>query len=112
MKAVEFFLQLNRTTFYDTDAIVFITGTAGRFGSGGVPVLIQLLKERHIGKPLYAFVIMPFEEEVQNQYAIYNTALCLKSLQKVADAIFYLIMKNLNFQGKYRPLMTKKLLTK
>lgn len=96
--------------FYDTDAIVFITGTAGRFGSGGVPVLIQLLKERHIGKPLYAFVIMPFEEEVQNQYAIYNTALCLKSLQKVADAIFLFDNEKFKLSGQISSLNDKKAL--
>jgi cell division GTPase FtsZ len=74
--------------FYDTDAILFIIGTAGRLGSGGVPVLMQLLKDRHIGKPLYALAVLPFESESEDQDSIYNTALCLKSLQKVADAIF------------------------
>ncbi len=74
--------------FYDTDAIVFITGTSGRFGSGGITVLMQQLRDRHIGKPLYAIAIMPFEAETSDQEAIYNTALCLKSLQKVTDAVF------------------------
>jgi tubulin-like protein CetZ len=74
--------------FYDTDAIVFITGTSGRFGSGGVPVLMQQLKDRHLGKPLYAIVMLPFEVEAKEQDAIYNTALCLKSLQKISEAIF------------------------
>jgi len=73
--------------FYDTDAIFFITGTAGIFGSGGVPVLMQTLKDRHIGKPLYAMAILPFESDDQEQ-STYNTAICLKSLQKVADAVF------------------------
>ncbi len=74
--------------FYDTDAIMFITGTAGKFGSGGVPVLMQQLKDRHIGKPLFAIAVLPFESESDEQSIVYNTALCLKSLQKAADAVF------------------------
>jgi cell division GTPase FtsZ len=74
--------------FYDTDAILMITGTAGRFGSGGVPVLIQHLKDRHVGKPIFAMAILPFESEADNTNVIYNTALCLKSLQKVSEGVF------------------------
>jgi tubulin-like protein CetZ len=73
--------------FYDTDAIFFITGTAGILGSGGVPVLMQTLKDRHIGKPLYAMAVLPFESD-DGEQSSYNTAICLKSLQKVADAVF------------------------
>jgi cell division GTPase FtsZ len=74
--------------FYDTDAIVFVTGTAGKFGSGGAPVLMQQLRDRHIGKPLFAIALLPFDSESGQQPVIYNTALCLKSLQKAADAVF------------------------
>lgn len=85
--------------FYDTDAIVFITGTSGRFGSGGIPVLMQQLRDRHIGKPLYAIVVLPFESETSEQEAIYNTALCLKSLQKVTEAVFLVDNEKFRLEG-------------
>ncbi len=44
--------------FYDTDAILVIAGAAGNFGSGGTPVIAQLLKDRHVGKPIYALVVL------------------------------------------------------
>jgi cell division GTPase FtsZ len=74
--------------FYDTDAVFFITATSGCFGSGGVPVLIQQLKDRHLGKPIYVLAMLPFEAENAEEKTIYNTAICLKSLQKIADAVF------------------------
>ena len=74
--------------FYDTDAILFITATAGRFGSGGAPTLIQQLKDRHVGKPIYTMAVLPFESETSTANTIYNTAICLKSLQKIADGVF------------------------
>jgi len=98
--------------FYDTDAIFFITGTAGRLGSGGVPVLIQMLKDRHIGKPLYALAVLPFESESQEQEAIYNTALCLKSLQKVSDAIFLADNEKFKLYGNSTSQQDKKSLAK
>jgi len=74
--------------FYDTDAIVLIAGSAGNLGAGGVPVLAQLLKERHVGKPIYALIVLPFESEAAQQQCIYNTAICLKSVHKVSEAVF------------------------
>jgi tubulin-like protein CetZ len=79
---------INPNDFYDTDAVMFVAAAAGKFGSGGIPILVQMLKDRHIGKPIYAMVVLPFEAETSNQNVIYNTAICLKSCQQIADAVF------------------------
>lgn len=86
--------------FYDTDAVFFITATSGCFGSGGVPVLIQQLKDRHLGKPLYVLAVLPIESENTEEKTIYNTAICLKSLQKIADAVFLVSNEKLRQLGK------------
>ncbi|HEX75614.1 MAG TPA: cell division protein FtsZ [Dehalococcoidia bacterium] len=74
--------------FFETDAFLFIAGAAGSLGSGGVPVMAQQLKERYVGKPVYALIILPFEPEATEPQCVYNTAICLKSIHKVADAVF------------------------
>jgi cell division GTPase FtsZ len=74
--------------FYDTDGILFITSASGNLGSGSVPVLAQNLKERHIGKPIHAMVVLPFESERNKAQTIFNTAISLKSLHQTTDAIF------------------------
>lgn len=94
--------------FYDTDAIFLITGTAGSFGSGGVPVLIQMLKDRHVGKPIYVLAVLPFETEIAEQQTIINTAICLKSLQKTADAVFLFNNEKFRLQGNVASLQDKK----
>jgi tubulin-like protein CetZ len=86
--------------FYDTDAVFLITATAGCFGSGGVPVLAQQLKDRHLGKPIYVLAVLPFESENNQDNTIYNTAICLKSLQKITDAIFLASNEKLRQSGK------------
>ncbi len=74
--------------FYDTDGMLFITSASGNLGSGSVPVLAQNLKERHIGKPIHAMVILPFESECNSPQVIHNTAVSLKSLHQTTDALF------------------------
>lgn len=74
--------------FYETDAILLIAGCAGVFGSGGLPVLVQHLRERHVGKPIYALMVLPFKSEMEKPECIYNTAITLKTTYNVADAIF------------------------
>ncbi len=72
---------------YETDAFLLAAGTAGGTGSGVTPVLTQVLKER-FGKPVYALLVLPFEhEELTEERAAYNTAVCLKSTYPVADAV-------------------------
>jgi len=84
--------------FYHTDAIMFIGGSAGNLGSVGVPILAQQLRERHVGKPIYALIVLPFEPEEANPNYTYNTAVCLKSTRKVTDAVF--LFNNEKFKAK------------
>jgi len=75
--------------FSETDAFLLIAGAAGGTGSGAMPVLIKLMKERYADKPAYALIVLPFEHEEQIAKRItYNTAICLKSVYSVADATF------------------------
>jgi cell division GTPase FtsZ len=75
--------------FYQTHAFMLIAGAAGGTGSGAISVISQMLKERYVGKPVYALVVLPFEhEEMAELRSVYNTATCLKSIQSVADGVF------------------------
>ena len=74
--------------YFETDAFLLVAGGAGSLGSGGVPVIAQLLKERYVGKPIYALIVLPFKYEEAEPRCVYNTAVCLKSVSKVADAVF------------------------
>jgi len=51
--------------FYETDAFLIVASASGGTGSGGLPILIETLKERYIDKPVYAMVVLPFEHEEQ-----------------------------------------------
>lgn len=74
--------------FYETDAFLLIAGAAGGTGSGSIPIMAQHIKERYTDKPLYALVVLPFEHEEENEErTVYNTAVCLKSVSSVADAV-------------------------
>lgn len=80
-----------RTTkrFYETDAFLLIAGAAGGTGSGSLPVITQVVKDRYRDKPAYSAVILPFEhEEKTEERTTYNVATCLKSTNSVADAVF------------------------
>ncbi len=75
--------------FFETDAFLLVAGAAGGTGSGAMPIMIQQLKERYADKAVYALIILPFEhEEETEERTIYNTAVCLKSVYSVADAVF------------------------
>ena len=75
--------------FYQTHAFLLVAGGAGGTGSGAISVITQMLKERYVGKPVYALIALPFEhEEVAELRSVYNTATCLKSIQSVADGVF------------------------
>jgi tubulin-like protein CetZ len=75
--------------FPETDAFLLIAAAAGGTGSGSIGVLSQYLKERYIGKPVYNAIVLPFRQEEETEArTIYNTAVCLKSVYLVADAIF------------------------
>ncbi len=91
--------------FFETDAFLVIAGAAGGTGSGALPVLTQLLKERYIHKPVYNLIVLPFRyEEMTEERSIYNVGTCLKSAYLVADAIFLVdnqrfIRKNISIRG-------------
>jgi len=75
--------------FFETDAFMIAASAAGGTGSGAISVMIQMIKERYMDKPVYALVVLPFEHEEQNEErTAYNTATCLKSVSSVADAVF------------------------
>lgn len=75
--------------FYETDAFLVIGSTAGGTGSGSLPVVIEIIKQRYRHKPVYALVVLPFEHEENAELrSVYNTATCLKSVYSVADAVF------------------------
>jgi len=74
--------------FYESDAFLMVAGAAGGTGSGAIPVITQALKERYMDKPIYDLIILPFEhEETTEERSIYNSAICLKSVNAVADAV-------------------------
>ena len=79
-----------RTTrrFFESDAFLLIAASAGGTGSGAIPIITQLIKQRYMDKPVYDLIILPFEhEETTEERTIYNSAVCLKSVNAVADAI-------------------------
>jgi len=80
-----------RTTrrFFESDAFLLVASSAGGTGSGTIPILTQLIKERYGDKPIYNLIVLPFEhEEATEERTVYNSAVCLKSAYSVADAIF------------------------
>lgn len=75
--------------FYESDAFMLIASSGGGTGSGSLPVIAEMVKDRYADKPVYALVVLPFEhEESTEERTIYNTATCLKSIGQIADAVF------------------------
>ena len=75
--------------FYETDAFLVVGAAAGGTGSGALPIITQLIKERYRDKPVYALAVLPFDHEAKAEArGVYNTATCLKSVYQVADAVF------------------------
>ena len=75
--------------FYETDAFLLIAGAAGGTGSGSIPVMAQLIRERYGNeKPIYCLLVLPFEhEELNEARTVYNAAVCMKSVKQIADAV-------------------------
>jgi len=83
-------IEAIRTTkrLFESDAFLLIASSGGGTGSGAIPIMTQLIKERYGDKPVYDVIVLPFEHEEQNEErAVYNSAVCLKSVSSVADAI-------------------------
>ena len=84
-------LDALRTTprFFEADAFLLTAGAAGGTGSGSIPIISHLIKERYPDKPLYDLIVLPFKHEEDTEgRTIYNAATCLKSAYSVADAVF------------------------
>jgi len=100
-KVLESVSQTHR--FFETDAFLVIAGAAGGTGSGALPVITQLLKERYIHKPVYNLIVLPFRyEEMTEERSIYNVGTCLKSSYLIADAVF--LVDNQRFIKKNVPI--------
>jgi cell division GTPase FtsZ len=75
--------------FYETHAFLLIAGAAGGTGSGSLPIMARAVKDRYIGKPVYALLVLPFEhEQTTESRSTYNSATCLKSTYDIVDAVF------------------------
>lgn len=74
--------------FFEADAFMLVASTSGYIGSGGISILARKLKDRYVNKPVYALVVLPLQSEGNIPSSVYNTALCLKSIDKTADAVF------------------------
>jgi len=75
--------------FYETHSFLLIGGAAGGTGSGALPVIAQMIKERYLSKPVYTLIVLPFEHEITSEArSVYNTATCLKSTYDLVDAVF------------------------
>jgi cell division GTPase FtsZ len=78
----------NVKKFFETDAILVIAGAAGGIGSGALPVMMQRIKQRFRDKIVYAMVVLPYDyEEQEEARTVRNTAVCLKSVTSVANAV-------------------------
>ena len=79
----------SESEFYETHAFLLVAGSAGGTGSGSLPVIAKMIKERYMNKPVYALVVLPFEHEQYSEArSMYNSATCLKSTFEVVDAVF------------------------
>ena len=75
--------------FFETDAFFLAAGIAGGTGSGAMPIVAHMLRERYTEKPIYALAVLPFaHEELNEERTIYNAATSLKSLYQTVDAVF------------------------
>jgi cell division GTPase FtsZ len=81
--------RIRRSEHFDTAAFLVVCSASGSFGSNLGPVIAQKLRDRHTGKPVYSLALLPAEsDESASPKRVYNTAVCLKSLSKVSDAVF------------------------
>lgn len=82
---------LGSSRFSETDAILAVASGGGGTGSGIIGVLIKELRER-TDKPIYAVIVLPFgfEEKGDRSRAVMNTATCINTVAKYANATFLL----------------------
>ena len=74
---------------YTADAILVCATTAGGTGSGSVGVIVDLLKDA-FKKPVWAMLVLPFDNQYDDPDSMVNTATCLKRMlhNSKADAVF------------------------
>jgi tubulin-like protein CetZ len=73
---------------HETDAYLMVAGAGGGTGSGALPIMAKVIKERYPDKPVYALLVLPFEhEENSEERTVYNAAVCMKSVSAIADAV-------------------------
>lgn len=82
---------LGSSRFSEADAIIAVASGGGGTGSGIIGVLIKELKER-TDKPIYGVIVLPFgfEEKGDRSRAVMNTATCINTVSKYANATFLL----------------------
>ena len=82
---------LDSKKFHESDAVLAIASGGGGTGSGAIGWAVKKLRER-MEKPVYAAVVLPFgyEENGLTSYAATNTATCLRTVNRYADAVFLL----------------------
>jgi len=91
---------IRRGEYFETAAFLVAASAWGSFGSALAPLIAQKLRERYVGKPVYCFIILPFEsEESALPKRVYNTAICLKSAHKAGDAVFLVDNEKLKREG-------------
>jgi cell division GTPase FtsZ len=75
--------------FLESDAILVMASSGGGTGSGVIGWMVKTLKERTY-KPVFALLVLPFafEEKGKASYAVINSATCLNTVSKYADAVF------------------------
>ena len=75
--------------FYETHAFLLVAGAGGGTGSGSLPVIAKMVRERYISKPVFALSVLPFEhEQYTEDRSVFNSAVCLRSVYNVVDAVF------------------------
>lgn len=80
---------IRRSDYFATEAFLVIAGADGNFGATAAPLIGQKLKERFTGKPVYGLIVLPLDlGELAGGGAIYRTAVCLKSITRVMEAVF------------------------
>jgi tubulin-like protein CetZ len=84
---------------YSSDAILVIGTTAGGTGSGSIGVIVDLLKEE-FKKPVYAMLVLPFENQYDEPDSVINTATCLKKVLDNSKSDAVILVDNQKFVRK------------
>lgn len=76
------------------DAILVIASAAGGTGSGGVGVVVDMLKEEFLNKPVFAMLLLPFAAEYDDNISMLNTATCLDRVINCSQADGVILIDN------------------